>query len=121
MYRSAIRTAAAGLAINLTLGVVKLVGGIVGNSFALVSDAVNSIGDSLGSVIVLFALARCAEAARPRSSLRPHAGRGGGGAERRLADCVLGGDGRLGSGHAHVRPALGARGVDTVDRRRPTS
>ena len=38
------------------LGIVKLVGGIVGNSFALISDAVNSIGDSLGSVIVLFAL-----------------------------------------------------------------
>jgi len=56
MYRSATRTAAAGLAINLTLGIVKLVGGIVGRSFALVSDAVNSIGDSLGSVIVLFAL-----------------------------------------------------------------
>jgi cation diffusion facilitator family transporter len=56
MYRSAVRTAAAGLAINLTLGVVKLVGGVVGHSFALISDAVNSIGDSLGSVIVLFAL-----------------------------------------------------------------
>lgn len=56
LYRSATRTAAAGLAINLTLGVVKLVGGIVGQSFALVSDAVNSIGDSLGSGVVLFAL-----------------------------------------------------------------
>jgi cation diffusion facilitator family transporter len=56
MYRSAVRTAAAGLAINLVLGVVKLVGGIVGSSFALISDAVNSIGDSLGSGIVLFAL-----------------------------------------------------------------
>ena len=56
MYRSAIRAAAAGLAINLVLGAVKLVGGIVGQSFALVSDAVNSIGDSLGSVVVLVAL-----------------------------------------------------------------
>jgi cation diffusion facilitator family transporter len=56
MYRSAVRTAGAGLAINLTLGAVKLIGGIVGQSFALISDAVNSIGDSLGSVIVLFAL-----------------------------------------------------------------
>jgi cation diffusion facilitator family transporter len=56
MYRSAVRTAGAGLAINLVLGVVKLVGGIVGSSFALISDAVNSIGDSLGSAIVLFAL-----------------------------------------------------------------
>ena len=56
MYRSAYRTAALGLVVNLALGAVKLVGGIVGQSFALVSDAVNSIGDSLGSVIVLFAL-----------------------------------------------------------------
>ena len=56
MYQSASRTAAAGLAINLALGAVKLVGGIVGQSFALISDAVNSIGDSLGSAIVLFAL-----------------------------------------------------------------
>jgi cation diffusion facilitator family transporter len=56
MYRSATRTAAAGLAINLALGAVKLVGGIVGQSFALISDAVNSLGDSLGSVIVLFAM-----------------------------------------------------------------
>jgi cation diffusion facilitator family transporter len=56
MYRSARRTAALGLVVNLLLGAVKLVGGIVGQSFALVSDAVNSIGDSLGSVIVLFAL-----------------------------------------------------------------
>jgi cation diffusion facilitator family transporter len=56
MYRSAVRTAGAGLAINLVLGVVKLVGGIVGSSFALISDAVNSIGDSLGSGIMLFAL-----------------------------------------------------------------
>jgi cation diffusion facilitator family transporter len=56
MYRTASRTAAAGLAINLALGAVKLVGGIVGQSFALLSDAVNSIGDALGSAIVLFAL-----------------------------------------------------------------
>jgi len=56
MYRLASRTAAAGLAINLALGTAKLVGGIVGQSFALLSDAVNSIGDSLGSAIVLYAL-----------------------------------------------------------------
>jgi cation diffusion facilitator family transporter len=56
MYRSARRTAALGLLVNLALGLVKLVGGLVGNSFALLSDAVNSIGDSLGSAIVLFAM-----------------------------------------------------------------
>lgn len=56
MYRSARRTASAGLAVNLALGLVKLVGGVAGRSFALISDAVNSIGDSLGSAIVLFGL-----------------------------------------------------------------
>ena len=38
------------------LGVVKLVGGIVGSSFALISDAVNSLGDVFMSLVVLFAL-----------------------------------------------------------------
>jgi cation diffusion facilitator family transporter len=56
LYRSASRTVAAGLLINLALGAVKLIGGILGQSFALISDAVNSIGDSLGSAIVLFAI-----------------------------------------------------------------
>jgi cation diffusion facilitator family transporter len=45
-----------GLVVNVTLGIVKLVGGILGGSFALISDAVNSIGDSLTSVVVVFAL-----------------------------------------------------------------
>jgi divalent metal cation (Fe/Co/Zn/Cd) transporter len=34
-----------GLVVNLALGIVKLVGGIVGRSFALISDAINSLGD----------------------------------------------------------------------------
>jgi cation diffusion facilitator family transporter len=45
-----------GVAINLSLGVVKLAGGILGGSFALISDAVNSIGDVVTSLVVLFAL-----------------------------------------------------------------
>ncbi len=56
LYRAAIRAASLGLAINLALGAVKLVGGIVGQSFALISDAVNSLGDSLTSAVVVFAL-----------------------------------------------------------------
>lgn len=56
LYREAIRAAALGLVVNITLGIVKLVGGILGGSFALISDAVNSIGDSLTSVVVVFAL-----------------------------------------------------------------
>ncbi len=45
-----------GLVINLALGLVKLVGGIAGSSFALISDAINSLGDSLTSAVVVFAL-----------------------------------------------------------------
>jgi cation diffusion facilitator family transporter len=56
LYRTATRAAVLGLAVNLSLGIIKLVGGIVGQSFALISDAVNSLGDSLSSVVVLAAL-----------------------------------------------------------------
>lgn len=56
LYRAATRAALLGLVANLSLGAVKLVGGILGGSFALISDAVNSIGDSLTSGVVLGAL-----------------------------------------------------------------
>jgi cation diffusion facilitator family transporter len=45
-----------GLIVNLALGLVKLVGGLVASSFALVADAVNSLGDVFTSVVVLVAL-----------------------------------------------------------------
>lgn len=50
------RAAALGLFVNVSLGIIKLVGGMVGSSFALISDAVNSLGDALTSIVVLFAL-----------------------------------------------------------------
>jgi len=56
LYRDTTRAALLGLVVNIALGVVKLIGGILGNSFALISDAVNSLGDVLTSLIVLFAL-----------------------------------------------------------------
>ena len=56
VYRSASRAALLGLVINLSLGVLKLIGGIAGRSFALISDAINSLGDSLASVVVLVGL-----------------------------------------------------------------
>jgi cation diffusion facilitator family transporter len=56
LYRSASRAAWLGLIINLVLGLLKLVGGLVGSSFALLSDAVNSLGDSLTSLVVIAAL-----------------------------------------------------------------
>lgn len=56
VYREATCAAALGLVVNLILGIVKLVGGVVGQSFALISDAVNSLGDVVTSLAVLIAL-----------------------------------------------------------------
>jgi cation diffusion facilitator family transporter len=68
-YREVARAALLGLAANLALGVVKLVGGIVGSSFALISDAVNSLGDVIMSLVVLAAL-RIAQ--RPPDAEHPY-------------------------------------------------
>ncbi len=56
LYHKASRAAWLGFAVNLCLGLIKLIGGLVSNSFALISDAVNSLGDTLTSIVVLFAL-----------------------------------------------------------------
>lgn len=56
LYREAMQAASLGLVINLALGVIKLVGGVAGKSFSLISDAVNSLGDSLTSLVTLAAL-----------------------------------------------------------------
>lgn len=56
LYQEATRAALLGLVVNLLLGAVKLVGGILGSSFALIADAVNSIGDVVSTVVVLVAL-----------------------------------------------------------------
>lgn len=56
IYRDAGQAAAIGLVVNLSLGIVKLIGGLVGHSFALLSDSINSLGDSLSSILVLVAL-----------------------------------------------------------------
>jgi len=55
-YREAIRATLLGLTINFVLGIVKLVGGIYAQSFALISDAINSLGDSVASVLTIVAL-----------------------------------------------------------------
>jgi len=46
------RAAVVGLVVNFSLAGAKLVAGIVGHSFALVADAVESLADILGSLIV---------------------------------------------------------------------
>lgn len=48
--------AALGMAVNLALGGAKLAGGLLGDSFALVADSINSFGDTVASAVVLVAL-----------------------------------------------------------------
>lgn len=55
-YAEVARAARIGLAVNVGLAAVKLIGGLVGQSFALIADAVNSIGDVVTTIVVLFAL-----------------------------------------------------------------
>lgn len=63
------RASTISLALNGALSLVKLTVGIAGNSFALVADAVESIGDVLSSAIVLGGLTI---AARPADETHPY-------------------------------------------------
>src|SRR5690349_6722530 len=51
-YRRGMRSSIVGLAANLALACVKLTAGIAGTSYALIADAIESLGDSVGSLIV---------------------------------------------------------------------
>jgi cation diffusion facilitator family transporter len=51
-YERGKRSSAVGLVVNLLLGIGKLAAGIAGYSQALVADAVESLGDSVGSLVV---------------------------------------------------------------------
>jgi cation diffusion facilitator family transporter len=55
LYGEAVRATWLGLGANLILGIAKLTGGLVGQSYALISDAVNSLGDVFTSLAVLHA------------------------------------------------------------------
>ncbi len=66
--RQGIRSAQLGLVLNAALAMLKLVAGVVGNAYALVADAVESMADILGSVIVwggLHVAAQPADADHP--------------------------------------------------------
>lgn len=56
VYVDASRAAVWGLAVNVILGIAKLVGGILTNSAALIADAVNSVGDVASAIAVRAAL-----------------------------------------------------------------
>ncbi|UCD76500.1 MAG: cation transporter [Phycisphaerales bacterium] len=47
-----LRIALLGLLVNLTLAIIKLLAGLLGNSYALIADAVESMADIFGSVVV---------------------------------------------------------------------
>ena len=61
--RRAIRAAQVGLLVNAALAAVKLAAGIVGSSYALVADAMESAADVLASLLVWWGLAIAAQPA----------------------------------------------------------
>lgn len=63
------RLALVGLVANLALAALKLAAGVAGHSYALVADAVESIGDIAGSVIIWGGLH---VSARPASNKHPY-------------------------------------------------
>ncbi len=76
------RVSILGLSVNGALAVVKLVCGIAGNSYALVADAIESLGDIFSSLIVWSGLVI---ASRPADADHPY---GHGKAEPLAAFCV---------------------------------
>jgi cation diffusion facilitator family transporter len=69
LYRNARRAAGWGIAVSLGLGLAKLLGGVFGNSLALVSDAVHSLVDAAISAALLGALL---VAQRPADNEHPY-------------------------------------------------
>ncbi len=69
LYRQARRASAWGIGVSLCLGLVKLLGGLFGNSLALVSDAVHSLVDAAISAALLGALL---VAQRPADNEHPY-------------------------------------------------
>jgi cation diffusion facilitator family transporter len=51
-YDRGMKSSAVGLVLNFLLGVGKLAAGLLGHSQALIADAIESLGDSVGSIIV---------------------------------------------------------------------
>jgi len=68
-YRRGARAAWVGIAGNVGLGIAKAVGGIVGGSAALLTDAAHSLSDSVSSVAVLIGMR---VASRPPDEQHPY-------------------------------------------------
>jgi len=69
MYGKVAFGALVGIVGNLTLGAAKLAGGILGSSEALIADAVDTLSDSVTSVVVLLGAWR---ACRPADDEHPY-------------------------------------------------
>ena len=67
--QKAIRTAIFSLISNALLAALKFVGGILGNSYALIADAIESTTDVFSSLLVLFGLKY---ASRPPDENHPY-------------------------------------------------
>ncbi len=67
--KTAIRVAVITIFVNLFLAAIKLVGGLVGNSSALVSDAINSCFDVISGIIVIIGVAI---ASKPSDASHPY-------------------------------------------------
>ncbi len=63
------RLALAGMVVNILLAIVKLVAGIVGHSYALIADAIESIADIVGSLVIWSGLR---VASRPSDQRHPY-------------------------------------------------
>lgn len=73
LYQEAMRAAVVGLLINAALGIAKFAGGVWGESFALLTDALNSAGDVVTSLAILLSLRfaqRPADAEHPYGHVR---------------------------------------------------
>jgi cation diffusion facilitator family transporter len=80
-----IRTTLTGAAVNILLAAAKAVAGVLGNSFALIADAAESLTDVVGSLVILGGLAY---SLRPADENHPY---GHGKAEPLAAALVAGG------------------------------
>lgn len=67
--RRAAHTSLIGLCINIALSIIKLVAGLVGHSYALIADAIESLADVFGSLVVWHGVN---VAARPADAEHPY-------------------------------------------------
>src|SRR5689334_16428857 len=60
-YLSGARLALVGIMVNAVLGIVKIMAGLLGNTYALIADGVESLLDIFASLVVWFGLRVAAE------------------------------------------------------------